>query len=58
MNNPLWPDAQPYDMYVYVAAAVIIGWLNRSSLFSKAGAVTEVVPTPSAVGTGAKRSAP
>ena len=46
MNNPLWPDAQPYDMYVYVAAAVIVVWLNRQWLFSKSNAVTEVVPSP------------
>lgn len=52
MNNPLWPDAQPYDMYVYVAAAVVIVWLNRRSLFSKASAVTEVIPTPAASGRG------
>jgi len=52
MNNPLWPDAQPYDMYVYVAAAVVIVWLNRRSLFSKAGGVTEVIPTPVASGSG------
>ena len=52
MNNPLWPDAQPYDMYVYVAAAVVIVWLNRRSLFSKAGAVTEVIPTPAASRSG------
>jgi membrane protease YdiL (CAAX protease family) len=52
MNNPLWPDAQPYDMYVYIAAAVIIVWLNRRSLFSKAGGVTEVIPTSSAIGKG------
>jgi hypothetical protein len=44
MNNPLWPDAQPYDMYVYVAAAVLITWLNRHSLFSKSGSVTHVIP--------------
>jgi membrane protease YdiL (CAAX protease family) len=46
MNNPLWPDAQPYDMSVYVVAAVIVVWLNRRSLFSKAGAVTAVIPPP------------
>ncbi|MEX0943970.1 MAG: CPBP family intramembrane glutamic endopeptidase [Pseudomonadales bacterium] len=44
MNNPLWPDAQPYDMYVYVAAAMLVVWLNRRTLFSKEGAVTDVVP--------------
>ena len=45
MNNPLWPDAQPYDMYVYVAAAIVISWLNRRALFSTVDAVTEVVPS-------------
>jgi uncharacterized protein len=44
MNNPLWPDAQPYDMYVYVAAAVLVAWLNRRSLFSRSAAVTHVIP--------------
>lgn len=45
MNNPLWPDAQPYDMYVYVTAAVIIVWLNRRTMFSKSHAVTKVIPS-------------
>ena len=44
MNNPLWPDAQPYDMYVYVAATVVIVWLRRVALFSRSDAVTAVVP--------------
>lgn len=44
MNNPLWPDAQPFDMYVYVAAAVLIVWLNRRALFSRTNAVTDVIP--------------
>lgn len=44
MNNPLWPDAQPYDMYVYVTAAVVVVWLNRHAMFSKSNAVTQVIP--------------
>jgi hypothetical protein len=44
MNNPLWPDAQPFDMYVYVAAAVLIVWLNRRALFSLTNGVTDVIP--------------
>jgi hypothetical protein len=48
MNNPLWPDAQPYDMYVYVTAAVVIVWLNRHSMFSKSNAVTTVIPSAGA----------
>jgi membrane protease YdiL (CAAX protease family) len=46
MNNPLWPDAQPYDMYAFVAAAVVVVWLNRAAFFSRANAVTEVIPKP------------
>jgi membrane protease YdiL (CAAX protease family) len=45
MNNPLWPDAQPYDMYVYVLVAVISVWLNRRALFTRTDAITEVTPT-------------
>ena len=49
MNNPLWPDAQPYDMAVYVGVAGIIAWPNRRSLFSRAASVTHVIPdTPEA----------
>lgn len=44
LNNPLWHDAQPYDTYFFAAAAVIVVWLNRATLFTKAGAVTEVIP--------------
>jgi membrane protease YdiL (CAAX protease family) len=44
MNNPLWPDAQPFDMYVYVLAAALIVWINRQSLFSSEKAVTEILP--------------
>lgn len=44
LNNPIWPDAQPYDTVFFVAAAVVVVWLNRRSMFSMEGAVTEVVP--------------
>jgi uncharacterized protein len=42
--NPLWPDAQPYDTYLFVGMAVLVVWSNRKSMFSRDGAVTEVVP--------------
>jgi membrane protease YdiL (CAAX protease family) len=45
LNNPLWPDAQPYDTYFFVTAAVIVVWLNRKSMFSRNGAVTVVIPS-------------
>lgn len=42
--NPLWSDAQPYDIYFFLVVAVGITWLNRDTMFSRAGAVTEVIP--------------
>lgn len=41
--NPLFPDAQPWDTLAYVAAAVAIVALNRTKMFSRDGAVTEIV---------------
>jgi uncharacterized protein len=43
-NNPLWPDAQPYDTIAFVAAAFVVVWLNRKAMFKKKGAITEVIP--------------
>ncbi len=37
LNNPLWPDAQPYDTVFFVAAAVIVVWLNRESDVQRVG---------------------
>ena len=42
--NPLWPDAQPYDTYFFVLVAVAAVWLNRGTMFTRAGAVTAVIP--------------
>ncbi len=44
LNNPVWPDAQPYDMYMFVVAAVLVVWFRRKLMFYKTRAVTEVVP--------------
>lgn len=44
LNNPLWPDAQPYDISFFVAAAVIVVWLNSKTMFSRTDAVTRVIP--------------
>jgi hypothetical protein len=41
--NPIFPDAQPWDNFLYVAAAVIIVFLNRRKLFQRGEAVTEVL---------------
>jgi uncharacterized protein len=44
LNNPLWPDAQPYDTLFFVAAAILLIWLNRKTMFDKTNAVIEVMP--------------
>lgn len=44
LNNPAWPDSQPWDTPFFVAAAVLVVWLNRRTVFTRAGAVTEVIP--------------
>lgn len=43
--NPLWPDAQPYDTIFFVAAAVLVVWLNRKVMFNREWSVTEVIPS-------------
>jgi membrane protease YdiL (CAAX protease family) len=43
-NNPIWPDAQPYDTFAFVAAAFAVVWLNRKAMFRKAGAAIDVIP--------------
>ncbi len=44
LNNPLWPDAQPYDMVIFVAAAIVVVWLNRKTMFNRENAIDEVIP--------------
>lgn len=43
MNGPAWPDAQPWENYLFALAAVIIVLLNRTSMLSREEAVTEVL---------------
>jgi uncharacterized protein len=43
-NNPMWPDAQPYDTLFFVTAAVLVVWLNRKTMFNRHESVTEVIP--------------
>jgi membrane protease YdiL (CAAX protease family) len=43
MNGPAWPDAQPWDMLLFVLAAVVVVVVNRRSMLDRDGAVTEVL---------------
>jgi membrane protease YdiL (CAAX protease family) len=44
LMNPVFPDAQPYDTYMLVVVATLIVWLNRKDMFTKEGAIVEVIP--------------
>lgn len=43
MNNPIWPDAQPWDNYLLAAAAIIIVVLNRRKMFKRDTGVTDIL---------------
>lgn len=43
VNNPLWPDAQPWDAVVFAAIAIAVVFLNRRAMFSREGAATEIL---------------
>lgn len=44
LMNPIFPDAQPYDTYALIlVAAVIVGW-RRREMFSRTGAIVDVIP--------------
>ena len=43
INNPVWPDAQPWDAVILVIAAVVVVVLKRHDLFRKGAGVTTVL---------------
>jgi hypothetical protein len=43
MMNPIWPDAQPWDSLLFVAAAATIVWLNRRTMFQRGSGVTDIL---------------
>ncbi|MBN2548578.1 MAG: CPBP family intramembrane metalloprotease [Anaerolineales bacterium] len=43
LNNPIWPDAQPWDNLLLITAAVIIVWLNRRTMFRHGSGVTDIL---------------
>lgn len=42
--NPLWPDAQPYDNWLFVVVATLVVWINRAAMFTRKGVITEIFP--------------
>jgi len=43
MNNPIWPDAQPWDMWLFVTVAVVVAVVNRRALLDRVEAATAIV---------------
>lgn len=43
LNNPMWPDAQPYDSYLFIAIAVVVVVVNRRKMFARGLAPTDVL---------------
>jgi hypothetical protein len=44
LMNPIFPDAQPYDTWIIIVISVVVVWINRKTMFTKAGAITRVIP--------------
>ena len=49
LMNPIFPDAQPYDTYLLIVVAAVIVWRKHKDMFTREGAVTEVIPRPKAL---------
>ncbi len=47
---PIWPDAQPYDTWLFLAVAVVVVWWNRGTMLHRGEAVTEVIPEAGGAG--------
>jgi len=43
MMNPIFPDAQPWDNFLFAIAAVVIVFLNRHQMFQRSSGVMEVL---------------
>jgi hypothetical protein len=43
LNNPIWPDAQPWDNLLIFVTAVIVVWLNRRTMFKHGAGVTDLL---------------
>jgi membrane protease YdiL (CAAX protease family) len=54
VNGPAWPDAQPWENYLFAAVAIAVVILNRKAMLTRTNAVTDVLMPD----TGADISAP
>lgn len=43
MNNPIWPDAQPWDNLLLAVLAIVVLWFSRHKMFQRGNAVTNIL---------------
>jgi hypothetical protein len=43
MNGPAWPEAQPWENYLFAAAAVVVVLLHRKAMLTRDQAVAKVL---------------
>jgi len=43
LNGPAWPDAQPWENYLFAAVAIAVVILNRKAMLTRTNAVTDVL---------------
>jgi membrane protease YdiL (CAAX protease family) len=43
INGPAWPDAQPWENYLFAAVAVAVVMLNRKTMLTRSKAVSDVL---------------
>lgn len=43
LNNPIWPDAQPWDNVLIVIVAIIVVWLRRDTMFKQDAGVSAIL---------------
>ena len=44
LNNPVWPDGQPFDAITFTLAALVVVWIYRRPLLDRSDAITVVIP--------------
>lgn len=43
VNNPIWPDAQPWDNFLLACVAVAIIWFSRRTMFQHHSGITDIL---------------
>ncbi len=43
VNGPAWPDAQPWDMYLFVVVAAVVVLVNRKAMLSRDAGATAIL---------------